>query len=666
MPRTAVAQQVETRSSRERTGERPWTADRRTQITWLCLGALGVVLGVSQVISGGYDETTWSSIALGLLGVALALAIGAPRRPPLGLVVPLLGLWLWSLISSAWSESVDASHTAANRWLLYAAVLVLLAWAVGQDRRRATVLLTGVSAGVLGVAVWLLARMLTGHGPELFLGARLNDPMGYVNGEAGYLLIAAWPCLALAERRGSLTAAAAAGGGMAGFVALISLGLMSQSRSWMAALAVAIVLLLAAVPGRRRRAVALVPAAAAVAAIYATLAHVWQHPGGGVVTAATTRHAAGAIIVAALAAGAVWGLIVAALERFAPAGTPERAGVRRLASGTLAALGVILVVAIAVNAGSLAHRISTQYNAFVHLSTSSNGTRLFSGSGSRYDYWRVALIEFRSAPLAGVGAGNYDPGYYLHRRQNEPITQPHSLELQTLAELGVVGGLLLAGFLVAVALGFGRTARSAATDPVARTVAVSAGGMFAVWLMQTSVDWMHLIPALTAIALAAAVALAIRPERESAALTHRAHAAIVASAAVIAVAGIVTIGPRVLSLDAQASAQHALARGKARTAVADATTALEYDPRSVQALVLRSAGFARLHAFSRSRADLERALRLEPQNWTTWALLGDLLTRHGDRRAARSAYARAAALDPVDRAVFLAASEPARSSPRGR
>src|SRR5207302_1348115 len=114
------------------------------------------------------------------------------------------------------------------------------------------------------------------------------------------------------------------------------------------------------------------------------------------------------------------------------------------------------------------------------------GTRFFSGGGNRYDYWRVAVNEFRSEPLRGVGAGNYDPGYYLHRRTNEAITQPHSLELQTLAELGIVGGLLLLAFLGAVALGFFRTARAARGSPLAVGVAVAAGGAFTSWLVQTS------------------------------------------------------------------------------------------------------------------------------------------------------------------------------------
>lgn len=196
------------------------------------LGAIGAVLGVSQVINGAYSETTWAPIALGALALALALMIGARHRPsPTALVAlaALVGLWLWSLASSSWGESADAAHIAANRWLLYAAAFAVLWWMVGNDRRRALALLTGVAAGVLGVAIWMLARMLGGHGPALFLGTRLNDPLGYVNGQAGYLLVAVWPCLALAERRGA-RGPAIAGLGMAGIVVLVGLGLLTQSR----------------------------------------------------------------------------------------------------------------------------------------------------------------------------------------------------------------------------------------------------------------------------------------------------------------------------------------------------------------------------------------------------------------------------------------------------
>jgi O-Antigen ligase len=634
-------------------------------IAGLGLALLGAALGVSQIIHGVYDEATWAPIALGGLALVLALTVGVPRRPPVAALAPLLGLWLWSLVSSNWSDSSDAAHIAADRWLLYAVVFAFLWWVVDEDRVRARVLLTGAAVGVLGVAGWMLARMLGGHGPALFLSTRLNDPLGYVNGQAGYLLAGVWPCLALAERRGSKATAVIAGAGISGVVVLVGPGLLTQSRSWGIGLAGSALLVLGVVPGRRRRAAAILLAGVTIALIYAPLANVWRHPSRltGVPTSGTTRHAAVAILVGAVAAGAAWAVAVLALERLAPSGSRSRARGMQLTSAALAALGIAVVVAIGVNGGAIAHRIHSQYDAFVHLAPSPGSTRLFSGGGNRYDYWRIALIEFRSGAIGGVGAGNYQPGYYLHRRTTEAIQQPHSLELQTLAELGLVGALLLAAFLGAIAIGMRRTARAARADSVARTVAVAAGGTFTGWLIQTSVDWLHLFPGLTAIALAAAVALLVRPGARSPALAGRARVAAIAAAAAIAVAGALTIAPRVLSLHSRALAERALADGRPRVAIADATRALDYDSSSVPALVLRAAGFARLHDFVPTLADLTRAIAVEPHNWVPWALLGDLLTRRGDRTGARSAYAHAVALDPREPSL-QSALEASRSAPK--
>src|SRR5207302_7556647 len=76
-----------------------------------------------------------------------------------------------------------------------------------------------------------------------------------------------------------------------------------------------------------------------------------------------------------------------------------------------------------------------------------------SGLGNnRYDFWRVALIELRAHPAAGVGADNFAEDYVRLRRSSEEPLYPHSLELRVLAQTGVVGALLFAGFLIAAAV----------------------------------------------------------------------------------------------------------------------------------------------------------------------------------------------------------------------
>ena len=82
-----------------------------------------------------------------------------------------------------------------------------------------------------------------------------------------------------------------------------------------------------------------------------------------------------------------------------------------------------------------------EYRSFTELGARAASTSRFTtGAGNRYDYWRVALDQFRDDPLRGVGAGNYDRTYFAERRTTEDIRQPHSIELQALGELGVVGG----------------------------------------------------------------------------------------------------------------------------------------------------------------------------------------------------------------------------------
>ena len=70
----------------------------------------------------------------------------------------------------------------------------------------------------------------------------------------------------------------------------------------------------------------------------------------------------------------------------------------------------------------------------------------------------------------GVGAGNYDRPYFAQRATTEDIRQPHSIELQLLSELGLVGAALLALALAGIALGRG------AHRAAARTLAERAHG----------------------------------------------------------------------------------------------------------------------------------------------------------------------------------------------
>ncbi len=77
---------------------------------------------------------------------------------------------------------------ATGRWALYAAMLAALLLLM-RTRARPLAAARLRHAGVMVVAGYVLLRMLDGDVESLFFGGRLRDPLGYVNGQAGYFLL---------------------------------------------------------------------------------------------------------------------------------------------------------------------------------------------------------------------------------------------------------------------------------------------------------------------------------------------------------------------------------------------------------------------------------------------------------------------------------------------
>ncbi len=451
--------------------------------------------------------------------------VARPTRPdgPTALALGgLLGLGVWSLASTAWAESVENAVVSGNLWLVYGALLLLMLVLLRSERRSA-VLLGAAGLGVAAVAISVLVRLLGGDPGSLFLGGRLNSPLGYINGEGCLFVVGFWLCFAAAETRRALLAGPAAG--MATLMACLAI--LSQSRGTALAMLGSLIVVVALAPGRTRRVYGLLVVAAGVAAAAPDLLHVYDHTVAGSVPAGVGHAAGRSALLAALAVGAVWTLLTWALGLL-PSRSVSR--VRRVAAWLLV-IPVVLALAVAVgSAHRIEHDVRDQWHAFTHLTEPATGTgsasasqsRLLSGGGHRYDYWRIAWHVWKEHPLLGVGAGNYARSYYELRATTEDIQQPHSIELQALSELGLVGALLLAGFIAGIAWGAVRMRPAARRSAVTRSLMVGAVGAFTAWLVQTSVDWMQLLPGLTAVAIAA-VAVMVRPRSlpRSAAVTSR-------------------------------------------------------------------------------------------------------------------------------------------------
>jgi hypothetical protein len=630
-------------------------------VRWGLLALLGLGCGLSPAFFGYFDMSLWGPLALLLIALAIGLVLARPALPR-GLaafaVLALLLFAIWSLLSMGWAESADRALTEGDRWLLYGVFFLNLLLLL-ERRRDGEVFVASATVGVLTIAAYDLVRMLGGDGPSLFEGSRLLEPLGYVNGLGGIFLLGFWPLVALAERT---RVHALAGVAVAGASLLTALVFMTDSRGTAFAFAASAFLLLLLVPGRNRR-------AWIVLAVLAGLALAWG-PLNDVIQALpaqraappkdTIRLAAERSLLVAAVIGALWALAswIAAAAR--GRSRTLSANLPRASAAVLAAVAVIAVVTAAAAVDDPVGKVSDQYNAFTELKPTDRESRFTSGGGNRYDYWRIAWNQFGDHPLDGVGAGNFDRTYFLERRTKEDVRQAHSIEFGTLGELGLVGGVLLGAFLIAVFLGAWRRSREARPGEPGVGLAVAAIGIFTVWLAQTSVDWLHLIPGLTGIALAAAAILVLplgaRRDRASRLRPIPALAVVVVMA--LAVVAIIFIGRPTLAQHLRGEAQ-AEAAAKPLSALDKVEESLSLNPDSVQAYYVKASALARLDAYAPARAALLEAIGLEPHNYVSWALLGDITTRRGNIPAARWAYRHAWSLNPRDVELRILASHPA-------
>ncbi|HEX6391579.1 MAG TPA: O-antigen ligase family protein, partial [Solirubrobacteraceae bacterium] len=375
----------------------------------------------------------------------------------------------------------------------------------------------------------------------------------------------------------------------------------------------------------------------------------------GLPTAAATHDAALVILIGTIVVAATW----AALQPLAAAASASPAFARRPQRALVAAAlaSITLIAGAALVAGPAGSAVQDRWDSFRSLEQLPPGSRLTSGGGNRYDYWRIALNQFRAEPLRGVGAGNYTTTYFRERRTNEDIRQPHSLELQTLAETGLLGGVALALALAAVLAAVAR-ARSGALRPgTDRLLAVGCVGILGYWVMHASVDWLHLLPGVTGCALAALAVMvgqAQWPDRTPR-LGARASGRALAFAAGAIATAMLAVGW--LADDHLRAARSALPDDP-RAALGEARSALRLDSHSVDALVIIAAARAREDDYAGARAALLRAAELEPSNFIPPTLLGDLASRRGDRAVARRAYSQALRLNPRDPQLRALVAQP--------
>ena len=460
----------------------------------LTAARLGLLGGATALafFAGGYftEPQVWAGLVAWAL-VAVAMLVGPGTFPrTAGSWLAIAGLALlggWMLLSMTWAPIAGSAYHAGQLVLLYTGVL-LAAVLLLRPRQTQRLVEPALAAGTLivigyGISERLLPGLLH-FARSVSAQGRLEQPLTYWNAMGELAALGFVLCARIAgdrERPRQLRAAAAAAS------APLGMGLyLSFSRGALFACAAGLVALFVLAPRREQLEGILVAVAAGV------LASLAASPFRGVTSLAgplATRERQGAItlgllaVIVALAAALTWHLGRAG--RTAPLRLPRNTG--------WIAVGVICAgLALAIVVGS-------KENSSRPLSA--GASRYVTLQSNRYAYWRVAFKAFRQEPLYGVGAGGWAVWWLRYRPFDDFAQDAHSLPLQTLAELGLVGIVLLAGFFGGVVL--------AARDAYRLAPSLAAGptAAFVTYTAHAPLDWDWQMPAVTLVAIVLAGAL---------------------------------------------------------------------------------------------------------------------------------------------------------------
>jgi len=578
----------------------------------------GLTLYLSLNAGGFFPGTT--GIATAFVAVCLLLRITVAAQPFAGwgpaasLAVGAFALYAsWALISSSWSGAAERALLEFDRALLYLLVVAFFATFPrvpgGLQRMLRWLLLAFVTVAFVGLAARLLPDVsgIT----EALSAERLSHPLTYWNAMGVFCAIGLVLAVHVASMRGEpLWMRVFATGAI---TPLMLAGYLTFSRGTIVAAAIGLVVYLFAARPRGALFTLLTGGAACAVALHAAygadlLGTAEYDLGDG---PSQGHRVATVLIVASVVAGALRAL-AAPIER-----RLESIEVRRLTSSprSAAAAGAIVVVAsvIALVAVGAPDLIGREIDAFASgnalVETGDSRDRLTArGNNGRVEMWRVGLEVARESSLIGSGAGTFRTEWLQRREAGEfLVNDAHSLYLETWAELGIVG-LLLLGIVLALVLG-AAAARLRGPDRPAAAAVLAAGVALAV---HAGIDWDWEMPALFVWLFAAGGALLAgdgkRPPRSPSRLAR-----VIAGLMCLTLAVTPVLIARSQSALDRSSA--AFQRGDCRSAIDDALASL--DSLRLRAEPFEILGWCNLRAGSPdlARAAMRSAMARDPDNW---------------------------------------------------
>lgn len=618
---------------------------------WLAQAVLPFLLVLYLGLrGGGYDVIVRSEVGIAAWWIALlGAAVGAfPRsRIPRGAWIALClfaAFATWTALGIAWSESAEHSLAEVSRVATLLGVFTLalcVQGPLGIER-----MVGGIAAAITVVcAIALLSRLEPTWFPDLetpeFLPgtrARLHYPLGYWNGLATFAAMGVPLLLVITtSARHILTKALA----LAAVPLLILTVFFTLSRGGALEIAAGLAVLFALHP--KRLSLVIVTFVAGVGgAMLIVGAHQRKALTEGLTNASALSQGDEMLVLLIVVCAGV-GLLGAAVGLAARYGMgPQPVITRRQAALVTAMAGIVAVLFL--TASNTPERITNAWEDFKEPTPGTGPQRFESISGSgRYQLWKAAVEANHSAPLTGIGPGTFE--YYWAEHGTRPgfVRDAHSLYLEVLAESGIVGLVLVLGFLSApFVIGAIRLWHVA---PQRRTAFAGAlSGCFA-FLVAAAIDWAWELTVLpTVFCLLSASALCAkdkrrRPQPWSGLIPRLAlPCASVVALIVIAVPMASTEAIRKSQTHTQANR---LNEALDEASIADAIQPWAASPKLQQALILELEG-----DFPAATKTARAATSDEPKNWRAWLILSRLEAQAGNPAEAIAAFRTARSLNP--------------------
>jgi hypothetical protein len=627
--------------------QEPWTT-----LAWVvpvCLLAAGTFFLAYDNGSYGVSQRetlaalVWWTLAIGALVGLL------PRANPPGLAwatgILLTVFGIFTAASAFWASSAEKAFEEGNRVWLLAGIYFLVVFL--SPLGSALIWVRGLGLGVTAVGgLALISRLYphlfseTAQTAALFAsaGKRLSFPVGYWNGLATLIALGVPLLLALAvAERGPIVR----GLWLVPIPALVGVVYLTSSRGGSLALVLAALIFLV-LSGRFLSAcgAALVGAAGAagVVAVLHARPELVNTPLESAIAESQGRSATLWVGLICVGTGVLYG----ALTAFGPKAPPLPR-----ALGWIGAVIFVLVAALAIAAAHPGKRFEEFKAVPSDLGSESIQQHLLSStSNGRWQLWQTAADEFKDHPAVGGGAGSYEAEWAEHGSLKLFVRDAHSLYIETLGELGIVGLTLL---LATIGVGLVATLRRLFSSVEGmRPLLSGLVAAFVAFLFEAGFDWMWELTAVSGLAFAA-LAVATGPaadDTHTAPLETRPGWSFRAPAFFIGAVFLTAALCLLLANREVVRSQSAAAAGDTRSAIEHANAARKLEPWAASPWLQLALAREQAGDLEAAHDAILEAIDRDDSDWRTWLVAARLETKLGRFDEAKQSFDQARRLNP--------------------